>query len=162
MTTTRVLFVCLGNICRSPAAEGVFVHLLAQQGLSDRFVVDSAGTGGWHVGRRADERMRAAAARRGITLTSRARQIDLTDLQSFDHILTMDGDNLAAVQSLAHEAGNPAGQARIEAMTRYCRRHTGALEVPDPYYGGPQGFEQVLDLLEDACGGLLETLAPKA
>jgi protein-tyrosine phosphatase len=137
------------------------VHLLAQQGLGDRFVVDSAGTGGWHVGRRADERMRAAAARRGITLTSRARQIDRTDLHSFDHILTMDGDNLAAVQSLAHEAGNPAGQARIEAMTRYCRRHTGALEVPDPYYGGPQGFEQVLDLLEDACGGLLETLAPE-
>jgi protein-tyrosine phosphatase len=162
MTTTRVLFVCLGNICRSPAAEGVFVHLLAQQSLGDRFVVDSAGTGGWHVGRRADERMRAAAARRGITLTSRARQIDLTDLHSFDHILTMDGDNLAAVQSLAHEADNPAGQARIEAMTRYCRRHTGALEVPDPYYGGSQGFEQVLDLLEDACGGLLETLAPKA
>jgi protein-tyrosine phosphatase len=162
MTTTRVLFVCLGNICRSPAAEGVFVHLLAQQGLDDRFVVDSAGTGGWHVGRRADERMRAAAARRGIDLTSRARQIDLGDLHSFDHILTMDGDNLAAVQALAREAGNPTGQAQIAAMTKYCRRHTGAIEVPDPYYGGPQGFEQVLDLLEDACGGLLEALGPKA
>ena len=161
MTTTRVLFVCLGNICRSPAAEGVFVHLLAQQGLGDRFVVDSAGTGGWHVGRRADARMRDAAARRGIDLTSRARQIDLGDLHSFDHILTMDGDNLAAVQALAREAGNPSGQAQIEAMTRYCRRHSGAREVPDPYYGGSEGFEQVLDLLEDACGGLLEALLHK-
>jgi protein-tyrosine phosphatase len=161
MTTTRVLFVCLGNICRSPAAEGVFVHLLDQQGLADRFVVDSAGTGGWHVGRRADARMRDAAARRGIDLTSRARQIDLGDLHSFDHILTMDGDNLAAVQALAREAGNPAGQAQIEAMTHYCRRHSGAREVPDPYYGGSEGFEQVLDLLEDACGGLLEALLHK-
>ena len=155
MTTTRVLFVCLGNICRSPAAEGVFVHLLEQRGLSDRFVVDSAGTGGWHVGRRADERMRAAAARRGIELTSRARQIDLADLHSFDHIVTMDADNLAAVHALAREAGNPSGQAQISAMTTYCRHHSGATEVPDPYYGGPQGFEHVLDLLEDACDGLL-------
>jgi protein-tyrosine phosphatase len=161
MTTTRVLFVCLGNICRSPAAEGGVVHLLDQQGLADRFVVDSAGTGGWHVGRRADARMRDAAARRGIDLTSRARQIDLGDLHSFDHILTMDGDNLAAVQALAREAGNPAGQAQIEAMTHYCRRHSGAREVPDPYYGGSEGFEQVLDLLEDACGGLLEALLHK-
>ena len=158
MTTTRVLFVCLGNICRSPAAEGVFVHLLEQRGLSDRFVVDSAGTGGWHVGRRADERMRAAASRRGIELTSRARQIDLADLHSFDHIVTMDHDNLAAVQALAREAGNPSGQAQISAMTTYCRRYTSAAEVPDPYYGGPQGFEHVLDLLEDACDGLLATL----
>jgi protein-tyrosine phosphatase len=139
----------------------VFVHLLDQQGLADRFVVDSAGTGGWHVGRRADARMRDAAARRGIDLTSRARQIDLGDLHSFDHILTMDGDNLAAVQALAREAGNPAGQAQIEAMTHYCRRHSGAREVPDPYYGGSEGFEQVLDLLEDACGGLLEALLHK-
>ena len=161
MTTTRILFVCLGNICRSPAAEGVFVHLLAQQGLSDRFVVDSAGTGGWHVGHPADARMRAAAAHRGIDLTSRARQIDRADLHSFDHILTMDAANLAAVQALAREAGNPADQARIAALTAYCRRHSGAHEVPDPYYGGPQGFEQVLDLLEDACTGLLEELRPR-
>ncbi|MFZ9230123.1 MAG: low molecular weight protein-tyrosine-phosphatase [Prochlorococcaceae cyanobacterium] len=158
MTTTRVLFVCLGNICRSPAAEGVFVHLLAQQGLSDRFVVDSAGTGGWHVGRRADERMRAAAARRGIELTSRARQLELGDLHSFDHIVTMDADNLAAVRALAVEAGNPSARAQISPMTDYCRIHSSAVEVPDPYYGGPQGFEHVLDLLEDACNGLLEKL----
>ena len=158
MATTRVLFVCLGNICRSPAAEGVFLHQIEQRGVADRFVVDSAGTGGWHVGRRADARMRAAAERRGIALNSRARQIELADIHSFDHILTMDGDNLAAVQALAREAGNPADQARIEAMTHYCRRHRGSREVPDPYYGGEAGFEHVLDLLDDACSGLLEAL----
>ena len=158
MTPTRVLFVCLGNICRSPAAEGVFLHQITAQGVADRFVVDSAGTGGWHVGRLADARMRAAAERRGISLTSRARQLELADLHRFDHILTMDSDNLAAVRALAQAAGRPQEQGQIEAMTRYCRRFTAAREVPDPYYGGEQGFEQVLDLLDDACGGLLEAL----
>ena len=152
---TRVLFVCLGNICRSPAAEGVFLHLLAQEGLEDRFVVDSAGTGGWHAGQPADRRMRAAAERRGIHLPSRARQLDAGDLRSFDYILTMDGSNLADVNALAREVGGAT--ARIEPMVRYCRR-IEALEVPDPYYGGPDGFEDVLDLLEDACRGLLEEL----
>ena len=162
MTTTRVLFVCLGNICRSPAAEGVFLHQLHQRGVADRFVVDSAGTGGWHVGRRADGRMRDAAARRGIDLTSRARQIALADLHSFYHIVTMDADNLAAVHSLAREAGHAGGLAQISAMTDYCRRHSGVHEIPDPYYGGPQGFEHVLDLLEDACSGLLDRLQSRA
>ena len=150
---TRVLFVCLGNICRSPAAEGVFLHLLAREGLEDRFVVDSAGTGGWHVGKPADRRMLAAAERRGIHLPSRARQLDAGDLSSFDHILTMDASNLADVQALAREVGSSS--ARIEPLVRYCRR-MDAREVPDPYYGGPDGFEHVLDLLDDACRGLLE------
>jgi protein-tyrosine phosphatase len=152
---TRVLFVCLGNICRSPAAEGVFLHLLAQEGLEDRFVVDSAGTGGWHVGQPADRRMRAAAERRGIDLPSRARQLDAGDLSSFDYILTMDATNLADVQALAREVGG--GSARIEPLVRYCRE-MDAHEVPDPYYGGTDGFEHVLNLLEDACRGLLEEL----
>ena len=152
---TRVLFVCLGNICRSPAAEGVFLHLLAQEGLEDRFVVDSAGTGGWHVGKPADQRMRAAAERRGIQLPSRARQLEAGDLSSFDHILTMDASNLADVQALAREVGGSS--AKIEPMVRYCRR-IEAIEVPDPYYGGPDGFEHVLDLLDDACRGLLDEL----
>lgn len=152
---TRVLFVCLGNICRSPAAEGVFLHLLAQEGLDGRFVVDSAGTGGWHVGKPADRRMREAAERRGIHLPSRARQLDAGDLSSFDHILTMDASNLADVQALAREVGG--GSARIEPLVRYCRT-LQATEVPDPYYGGPEGFEHVLDLLEDACRGLLDAL----
>lgn len=153
----KVLFVCLGNICRSPAAEGVFLHLLASHGLEDRFVVDSAGTGGWHAGQPADARMRAAASRRGIQLPSRARQLEPQDLQRFDHILTMDEDNLRAVLSLAR---NHPGEARITPMTSHCRR-LQAEAVPDPYYGGPDGFEQVLDLLEDACAGLLADLHPE-
>ena len=157
MAEQRLLFVCLGNICRSPAAEGVFLHLIASEGLEDRFVVDSAGTGGWHVGNPADRRMRAAAERRGIHLPSRARQIELADFTSFDRILTMDDDNLRNVRSLARELGERPGLARIEPMTSHCRVHQVS-EVPDPYYGGEQGFEDVLDLLEDACGGLLETL----
>lgn len=157
MTEQRLLFVCLGNICRSPAAEGVFLHLIANEGLEDRFVVDSAGTGGWHVGNPADRRMRAAAERRGIHLPSRARQIELADFTSFDRILTMDDDNLRNVRSLARELGERPALARIEPMTSHCRR-LSASEVPDPYYGGEQGFEDVLDLLEDACTGLLESL----
>jgi protein-tyrosine phosphatase len=157
MAEKRLLFVCLGNICRSPAAEGVFLHLVAREGLEDRFVVDSAGTGGWHVGNPADRRMRAAAERRGIHLPSRARQIELADFTSFDRILTMDDDNFRNVRSLARELGERPGLVRIEPMTSHCRVHQVS-EVPDPYYGGEQGFEDVLDLLEDACGGLLETL----
>lgn len=149
---TRVLFVCLGNICRSPAAEGVFLHQLGEAQALDQFVVDSAGTGNWHVGKPADARMRAAASRRGIELPSRARQIEVADLSRFDHILTMDADNLRGVHALA---ANPSAQ--IESLTRYCRQHR-ATEVPDPYYGGPEAFEHVLDLLNDACAGLLKAL----
>jgi protein-tyrosine phosphatase len=151
---TRVLFVCLGNICRSPAAEGVFLHLIAQQGLEHAFEVDSAGTGGWHVGKPADARMRAAATRRGIELLSRARQIEAADLWTFDHVLTMDHQNLEAVHALTRGISPTAS---IEPLTRHCRRHKAQL-VPDPYYGGPEGFDHVLDLLDDACTGLLETL----
>ena len=151
---TRVLFVCMGNICRSPAAEGVFLHLLAEAGLEHCFAVDSAGTGGWHVGHRADRRMIAAAERRGIHLPSRARQIEAADLQRFDHILTMDADNLAAVRRLEHQA---PGRARISPLIDHCRQLRSP-EVPDPYYGGEDGFERVLDLLEDACAGLLDNL----
>ena len=157
MAEQRLLFVCLGNICRSPAAEGVLLHLLEQRGLQDQFVVDSAGTGGWHVGRPADRRMRAAAERRGIALPSRARQIQPVDLQRFDRILTMDDDNLQAVQALARELGGRNDLARIEPITSHCQR-LQVREVPDPYYGGDEGFEQVLDLLEDACFGLLASL----
>ncbi|WP_254945709.1 low molecular weight protein-tyrosine-phosphatase [Cyanobium sp. AMD-g] len=150
---TSLLFVCLGNICRSPAAEGVFLHLIALQGLEGVFRVDSAGTGDWHVGRPADARMRDAAARRGIALPSRARQITADDLGRFDHVLTMDRQNLTAVRGLA----GPGASAQITPITRYCSRHS-IEEVPDPYYGGEEGFDRVLDLLEDACGGLLEAL----
>ena len=156
--TQKLLFVCLGNICRSPAAEGVFLHLLKQRGLSERFVVDSAGTGGWHVGNPADRRMQAAANRRGIDLPSRARQICLDDFSSFDLVLTMDDDNLAALRGLAQEAGAGA-TATITPMLHYARNFSET-EVPDPYYGGEAGFEHVLDLLEDACANLLDELSP--
>ena len=152
----KILFVCLGNICRSPAAEGVFLHLLNQQGLSNHFVVDSAGTGSWHVGNKADPRMRAAAERRGIHLPSRARQIELDDFSRFDLVLTMDSDNLRNVRSLAKEVGKNA-TATIRPMLSYARS-TEISDVPDPYYGGEQGFENVLDLLEDACSGLIEEI----
>ena len=125
----KLLFVCLGNICRSPAAEGVFLHLLNERGLNDRFVVDSAGTGGWHVGHPADQRMQAAASRRGIQLPSRARQISLNDLSTFDLVLTMDDDNLMAVQALAREAGSLA-TASIMPMLSYARSFSET-EVPD-------------------------------
>ena len=154
--TKKVLFVCLGNICRSPAAEGVFLHLIEQRQLTDQFLVDSAGTGGWHVGNPADQRMQAAARRRGIHLPSRARQLELGDLESFDHILAMDQDNLHNVNSMVKEFG-PRSTANIRLMLSHARR-ADTLEVPDPYYGGDLGFERVLDLLEDACAGLIEDL----
>ena len=152
----KILFVCLGNICRSPAAEGVFLHLLNDRGLNDRFVVDSAGTGSWHVGNPADRRMQAAAKRRGIHLPSRARQIELNDLERFDLVLTMDDDNLRAVTGLAREAGAGA-TAKIRSMLSYGKRYN-EMEVPDPYYGGDAGFDHVLDLLQDACEALLDEL----
>jgi protein-tyrosine phosphatase len=163
----RVLFVCLGNICRSPAAEGVFLRLLAREGMAANFQVDSAGTGGWHVGKPPDPRMRAAAARRGIDLPSRARQLEAADLHRFDHILTMDDDNLGAVQSLARRGGRLSVSAAAEPtlatitpLASHCRTFDSE-EVPDPYYGGEEGFEHVLDLLEDACEGLLQALRPR-
>jgi len=152
---TRVLFVCLGNICRSPAAEAVFLDLLEQKGTSHHFEVDSAGTGSWHVGCLADARMRNAAARRGLQLTSRARQLDPADLHRFDLIVTMDHHNLAAVKDMAHRSG---GGARITSMANFSQHHR-IEDVPDPYEGGPEGFELVLDLLEDACAGLLASLS---
>jgi protein-tyrosine phosphatase len=153
---TGVLFVCLGNICRSPAAEGCFLHLLAREGLEEAFHVDSAGTGHWHVGQPPDPRMRDAAKRRGIALPSLARQIVPADLERFAHILVMDQHNLAAVRQLVSKS---PPKARIELMTTYCPHRRGE-DVPDPYYGGPEGFEQVLDLLEAACEGLLDSLRP--
>ena len=140
----------------------MFLHLLAHEGLEDQFVVDSAGTGSWHVGKPADRRMLAAAEKRGIVLPSRARQIEAADLGRFDRILTMDNDNLAAVAAMAARSPAAAAQelALIEPITRHCRQFS--LEaVPDPYYGGEDGFEQVLDLLEDACSGLLDQLKPR-
>ena len=153
--THRILFVCLGNICRSPAAEGVFLRLIEIDGRCDQFSVDSAGTGAWHAGERADPRMRTAAAERGIELRSTARQLTARDLEWNDLILTMDDDNLEQTRRL-----DPTGRFhdRIQPLASYCRRHR-VREIPDPYAGGRDRFEHVLDLLEDACHELLIRLS---
>ncbi|MCM1151894.1 MAG: low molecular weight phosphotyrosine protein phosphatase [Alistipes sp.] len=151
----NILFVCLGNICRSPAAEGVMRRLIEEAGLAERIGVDSAGTYGGHRGELPDPRMRSAAARRGLTLTHRSRPIREEDFALFDRIVVMDDMNYENVHRLA-----PSREAagRIHRMTEFCRRHPDRTYVPDPYYEGHEGFELVLDLLEDGCAGLLETL----
>ena len=149
----RVLFVCLGNICRSPTAEGVLRHKLREAGLEGRIEVDSAGTGDWHVGKAPDSRTRQAAQQRGYDLSAlRARQVAAADFHRFDLILAMDSSNLAHLEDLW-----PAAQ--VAELDLLLRRYQLALdEVPDPYYGGEEGFEQVLDLLEQACDALLVEL----
>lgn len=152
----RVLFVCLGNICRSPAAEGVLRAMARDRRLDDRLEVDSAGTYGGHAGQLPDPRMREAALRRGYMLTHRARQVTREDFSQFDRIVAMDASNYRNLHRLA-----PSSQAaaRVVRVADFFRRFSGQQEVPDPYYEGREGFERVLDLLEDACGGLLEEIA---
>ena len=144
----------MGNICRSPAAEGIFQAKAREAGLNGTVSCDSAGTIGFHGGERADARMRAAAEGRGYELASRARRVQPSDFDEFDLILAMDRDNLRDLEAMAREY---PGKAQLALMCRYATRHEDT-EVPDPYYGGEQGFEHVLDLLEDACGGLLEEI----
>lgn len=150
----RLLFVCLGNICRSPAAENVMDHLLRQAGLEQQVLCDSAGTSSYHIGSLPDRRMMAAAQERGIPMQGAARQFQRRDFEQFDLILVMDRSNYRDVLAL-----DPQGRFRdrVRLMCDYCTRHT-LKEVPDPYYGGSEGFNQVLDLLEDACAGLLHDL----
>ena len=152
----KILFVCLGNICRSPAAEGVFKQKVKDRDLEKLFVVDSAGTGGWHVGDLADPRMRETALSRGIELTSRSRKIEESDLYEFDHILVMDNDNLDAVKSLIKDDKNPVN-SKINLILSYSK-NSQLEEVPDPYYGGQNGFDKVIDLLDDAMDGLIDSL----
>ncbi|MDE7496495.1 MAG: low molecular weight phosphotyrosine protein phosphatase [Muribaculaceae bacterium] len=149
----RVLFVCLGNICRSPAAEEVTRHILKERGLDNRFVLDSAGLYGGHAGELPDSRMRAHASRRGYTLTHRSRPIRRSDFSDFDLIVGMDASNLSRLRAFA---ATPEEEAKIVSMADFCRQHPGWDHIPDPYYEGAQGFELVLDLLEDACNGLVD------
>lgn len=149
-----VLFVCLGNICRSPLAEGVFLHLASQAGLEDRFVVDSAGTGAWHVGERPDPRSVQVAAKHGVDLPGHARQVKPQDLRRFDVVVAMDRDNLAALERMGAEEG---GTARLHLLREFDPGADGD-EVPDPYYGGPGGFDDVYAMVHRACAGLLLAL----
>lgn len=147
----RLLFVCLGNICRSPAAEGVMQSQVAAAGLAEQVRIDSAGTAGWHRGKRPDARMLAAAAGRGYELTSFARQVEAADLTGFDLVVVMDESNRRDLGTFDPEGRHAA---KVRLFCEFCTDHD-LREVPDPYYGGPEGFEQVLDLLEDGCAGLL-------
>lgn len=154
-TTVRVLMICMGNICRSPTAAGVLRHKLEQAGLADRVEVDSAGThANWHQGEGADPRSRARAQARGYDLSAhRARLVSEEDFAGYDLILAMDRENLAALEARCA----PEHRAKLRRLSEFGRRHVSD-EVPDPYYGGPAGFEHVLDLVEDACDGLIEQL----
>lgn len=148
----RVLFVCLGNICRSPSGEGVLAHVVAERGLSQRIQVESAGTGAWHIGELPDPRSRQAAARRGYRLDSRAQQVQSADFDRCDLIIAMDRDNLKTLRAM-----DPGGRARVCLLSDFLPPG-GPVDVPDPYYGGPLGFEHVLDLIEAACEAILAEL----
>ena len=155
----RILFVCMGNICRSPTAEAVMRELLRAEGFEHGVRLDSAGTGGWHAGAPPDARAVAAARSRGIVVEGAARQVTAEDFDDFDLVLAMDRDNERDLRAVA-----PDGEAR--AKIRLLREFdpaavaTGDLDVPDPYYGGPNGFDHVLDLVEAACRGLLDEVRP--
>ncbi|WP_229130349.1 low molecular weight protein-tyrosine-phosphatase [Ancylomarina sp. 16SWW S1-10-2] len=157
--TKTLLFVCLGNICRSPSAEAVMNAVIKKANLSSKFICDSAGIIGNHEGNSADSRMRLHAARRSYDLTSISRQFRYkTDFDKFDLIIGMDDQNIADLQS---QARHEADLNKIVKMTDYCSNYKHYTTVPDPYYGGEEGFELVLDLLEDACDGLLNHLNGK-
>jgi len=148
----KILFVCLGNICRSPAAEGIFRRLVEDAGLKDQFHIDSAGTSGrYHEGEDSDARMRAHAKERKYILTSTARQLHREDLEEYDWILTMDESNYVNTLKLTTDKNL---HKKIHKMVSFCKIHK-VDEVPDPYYGGEDGFRLVLDILEDACQELL-------
>lgn len=150
----RVLFVCMGNICRSPTAHGVMRHKLRQSDLADRVAVDSAGTHDYHPGEPPDPRSQRHARRRGYDLSDLwARCLRPDDFERADLLLLMDDNNLRSARADCPPAHHP----KLQMLTRYCQRHQSA-SVPDPYYGGEDGFEQVLDLVEDACDGLIARL----
>jgi protein-tyrosine phosphatase len=157
----RILFVCTGNICRSPTAEGVMRRLVADAGLEGAVAIESAGTGGWHAGEPPDARATAAAARRGIALAGVARQVTEEDFEGFDLILAMDRQNLRELRAIAPES---RARAEVRLLREFDPGSAGGedLDVPDPYYGGARGFDTVLDLVAAACRGLLDDLRARA
>ncbi len=150
----RILFLCMGNICRSPAAHCVFQHMVDKAGLSDQFEIESAGTIDFHAGSPPDRRMQQVMRARGIPIIGRAKPLDSFDMEHYDLILAMDKDNKAGALSLAR---GDAQRAKVKLFCEYCSEHS-VTEVTDPYYGGDQGFDYVMDLIEDGCRGLLEAL----
>ena len=157
MKPYSVLFVCMGNICRSPTAHGVFRHKVKAQGLEHRIAVDSAGTHNYHPGSPPDDRSQEHAAKRGYDLADlRARQITAADFDQYDLILVMDWDNLALVENICP----PEHRHKVRRLTEFCLTMDSPV-VPDPYYGAAEGFDHVLDLVEDACDGLLDHLTTK-
>lgn len=153
----RILFVCLGNICRSPAAEGVMKHIIAEEGADD-WTIDSAGTGRWHIGDLPDRRMRIHARDRGLQLDHRCRQVTTADFDRFDLIIGMDSQNVADLRALAP---SPEAAAKVAPMGRWLDPAQGYDHVPDPYYEGSEGFELVLDLLQNGCRKLFNDLENK-
>lgn len=156
--TIRLLFVCLGNICRSPSAENIMNHLLKSRQLTHLISCDSAGTSSYHIGSPPDRRMAQAAKQQGIVLIGQARQFQVADFAAFDRILVMDNENYRDILRL-----DPTGQYthKVQKICDFCRQHADT-EVPDPYYGGEEGFRYVIDLLMDACEGLLDDLLQEA
>jgi protein-tyrosine phosphatase len=153
----KILFVCLGNICRSPSAEAVFKHIVEKKGEFNNFYIDSAGTSAWHAGEKADARMRRHAKKRGIELTSISRQFVQEDFDHFDYIIAMDQENM---QEMKRMVRNKTDLSKLHYMTDFSKRFNYN-HVPDPYYGGDEGFELVLDLLDDAGEGLYSFLQKK-
>lgn len=151
----RVLFVCLGNICRSPAAEGLMKQVVAEHHDADRWVIDSAGTGGWHVGDLPDSRMRAHAIRRGLTLDHVCRQVRESDFENFDLIIGMDASNITNLRRLAPTVES---ERKVMAMVDFFASFSRYDCVPDPYYDGAQGFETVLDILTEATANLYDAV----
>jgi protein-tyrosine phosphatase len=152
-----VLFVCLGNICRSPTAEGTMRALVREAGMEQRIELDSAGTGSWHVGSAPDERATAAAAGRGIALEGAARQVSAADFDDFDLMIAMDSANLGDLRELASD-DEQCAKVRLLREFDPAGSGTGDLDVPDPYYGPGDGFERVLDMVEASCRGLLQQI----
>lgn len=149
----KILFICLGNICRSPMAETIMNKLLEERGLSKQFVIDSAGLEAYHEGERADSRIRAHAIRHGYNITHISRPMRKEDWDEWDMIVCMDAQNRRALSNRAPSAEH---FQKVTLATNYCDKHCLADCVPDPYYGGEEGFEYVIDLLEDACNGLID------
>lgn len=150
----RILFVCLGNICRSPTAEAVMRGIVAEAGLGDEIEVESAGTGDWHIGHPPDERSVAAAAQRGVELTGKARQVARGDFDKFDLVIAMDRQNRDDLMTIARSEED---RGKVRLLRSYS---DGELDVPDPYYGGEDGFAEVVEIVERSCQALLDEVAP--